>query len=241
MEGMRRSLGVGSMHTPDELFEQYTALRLQGQSEDEAQRSLLYGIQTLALGSQVSLKQRFQAWEEETSSRDFEIQARLNLANSTTEIILCPVCESPNHISLKDCQICGAALLPDLHHNAEYELTSLLHESFWVILASLQSQKQIRLQPQKTAVGLRLGRHDPELSIDVDLSAFTDIDLGISRVHALLEYDSLDQLIYLSDLNSRNGSFVNERRLEPEKPMRLRDGDTLRFGHLSLSFHIEAL
>ena len=50
----------------------------------------------------------------------------------------------------------------------------------------------------------------------------------ISRVHARI--DQTDEGIFLTDLNSMNGTFVNgEERLIPHKRVRIREGDRISF------------
>ncbi|MBP2328004.1 hypothetical protein JOF56_008389 [Kibdelosporangium banguiense] len=50
---------------------------------------------------------------------------------------------------------------------------------------------------------------------------------NISRRHAVLW--STDSTLYVRDQSSTNGTFVNSRKLTPNEPVPLRDGDQLRF------------
>lgn len=78
----------------------------------------------------------------------------------------------------------------------------------------------------------------PGRAIDLDTFPFTIgrarecnlvLDSGeISRLHAQLVSDHLH--LYLEDLGSTNGTFVNGQRLEPGEPQRLRAGDEIHFG-----------
>lgn len=78
----------------------------------------------------------------------------------------------------------------------------------------------------------------PGRAIDLDTFPFTIgrarecdlvLDSGeISRLHAQLVSDHLN--LYLEDLGSTNGTFVNGQRLEPGEPLRLRSGDVIAFG-----------
>lgn len=52
----------------------------------------------------------------------------------------------------------------------------------------------------------------------------------ISRLHAQCTSDHLN--IYLEDMRSTNGTFVNGRRLEPGEQYRLRAGDEVNFGQV---------
>jgi adenylate cyclase len=54
----------------------------------------------------------------------------------------------------------------------------------------------------------------------------------VSRNHAMIQHEGGD--FYLIDMGSRNGSFVNGRRLTA--PVALRDGDRLSFGEARLCF-----
>lgn len=53
---------------------------------------------------------------------------------------------------------------------------------------------------------------------------------GISRLHAQCHSDHLN--IFLEDIGSTNGTFVNDRRLEPGEQYRLRAGDEIRFAQV---------
>lgn len=51
---------------------------------------------------------------------------------------------------------------------------------------------------------------------------------GVSRLHARLEY--AHEQVMLTDLGSTNGTYVNNQRIEPHKPRRLKSGDNLNLG-----------
>jgi hypothetical protein len=67
---------------------------------------------------------------------------------------------------------------------------------------------------------------------DVDLTAFNAAEHGISRVHAVI--DCTRNNLHITDLDSRNGTFVNGEKLHPFNAHVLRHGDTVRLGSLSL-------
>ncbi|GAC1328316.1 MAG: hypothetical protein NVSMB17_03600 [Candidatus Dormibacteria bacterium] len=80
-----------------------------------------------------------------------------------------------------------------------------------------------------------VGRGDRHSSAqpDLDLEPL-DAEHVVSRQHAEIEYESGITLI--QDLGSRNGTFVNDQRLEPRDPRHLADGDSVRFGHIAFAF-----
>ncbi len=65
-------------------------------------------------------------------------------------------------------------------------------------------------------------------------NTFVISDRWLSRHHAMLQQMDRGEF-YLIDLGSRNGSFVNGRRVSI--PAILKDGDRLQFGQTELEFH----
>ncbi len=81
-----------------------------------------------------------------------------------------------------------------------------------------------------------VGRMDPMLPQppDVDLQPYGGGSAGVSRHHA--RFLRRTEGWYLEDLQSTNGTYVNEVRLLPHRPVRLHSGDLVRFGQLTLVF-----
>jgi pSer/pThr/pTyr-binding forkhead associated (FHA) protein len=52
----------------------------------------------------------------------------------------------------------------------------------------------------------------------------------VSRRHALITYEN--ETLFLTDLNSTNGTRINGFQLTPGRSYRLRDGDELEFGRI---------
>lgn len=69
---------------------------------------------------------------------------------------------------------------------------------------------------------------------DVDLTPFGGQASGASRRHARLQYNGSQWI--LTDLESVNGTFVNEARLAPNVPTPLAAGAQVRFGRIALTF-----
>src|SRR6266851_3425914 len=61
-------------------------------------------------------------------------------------------------------------------------------------------------------------------------------DQQASSHHAEIRPDAQGYL--LVDLNSTNGTFVNEQRLAPQSPRLLTNGDVIRIGTTTLSYEI---
>jgi hypothetical protein len=67
---------------------------------------------------------------------------------------------------------------------------------------------------------------------DVDLTPHDALANGVGRRHARLFVQGPQILV--EDLDSTNGTFLNEARLAPRQPAPLKDGDVLRLGNLRL-------
>jgi adenylate cyclase len=81
-----------------------------------------------------------------------------------------------------------------------------------------EHQRSVTIEPG----GYTLGRR-----VDNDLVL---VDSAVSRQHARLEYRAdLDQLV-IQDLDSANGTLVNQRRLLSHEPCRLAHGDRIEMG-----------
>jgi FHA domain len=67
---------------------------------------------------------------------------------------------------------------------------------------------------------------------DINLNAFNARELGVSRQHARIMRKR--ELIYITDLDSSNRTFLNGRPLTGSYERILRSGDELRLGHLKI-------
>jgi phage tail-like protein len=79
-----------------------------------------------------------------------------------------------------------------------------------------------------TRQGLRVGRtKDNNLALD---------SREISRQHVRIVWRAEDDKYYVEDLNSSNGTWLNDTRLPPRDPRELRPGDVVRMGPFLLTF-----
>jgi pSer/pThr/pTyr-binding forkhead associated (FHA) protein len=77
---------------------------------------------------------------------------------------------------------------------------------------------------------LRIGRASSELVPEVDLTDDDGAQKGVSRLHAKIQ--SVQEGLVLIDLNSTNGTLLNNHLLPPQEPYPLNSGDEIRFGDL---------
>jgi serine/threonine protein kinase len=93
--------------------------------------------------------------------------------------------------------------------------------------ASLRTEDGVLLPLAKEKV--ILGRNSVARNIqnDIDLSEL-DVKRIVSRRHAMIRRQNHEFSLY--DLGSHNGTFLNGKRIEPDKPYPLSAGDTIVFG-----------
>lgn len=94
--------------------------------------------------------------------------------------------------------------------------------------------------PGQTRIGLdvrqalTLGRLDPagENNPDLDLTPYLASEHGVSRQHSVLI--PTVEALYLGDLDSANGTWINGAYLEPGERYALAAGDKIELGLLKL-------
>lgn len=67
---------------------------------------------------------------------------------------------------------------------------------------------------------------------ELDLSRHAGYQLGVSRIHACIRLR--DQHLEILDLGSKNGTKVNGIPVDTETPTRLKHGDEVMFGRMTL-------
>ncbi|SRR5258707_5791402 len=82
---------------------------------------------------------------------------------------------------------------------------------------------------------LVIGRADPIVGYrpDLDLTPFGAHEAGVSRRHAAI--DAVQGGLYVADLGSTNGTWLNGRALIPQQPYRLQAGDKVRLSGLRIA------
>lgn len=86
---------------------------------------------------------------------------------------------------------------------------------------------------------IHIGRPDPAIDYqpELDLSEDRGVEHGVSRRHAVIE--STLEGVVITDKGSTNGTLLNNRRLPPDLPYPLRNGDEVKFGQLLVHIFLE--
>jgi len=108
-----------------------------------------------------------------------------------------------------------------------------------VITGSLVlEQSSVLLPLPKERTELTLGREDAPSGIfpDINLEAHGGHEAGVGRKHARLVI--IEGRLYLEDQGSINGTFINRKKLAPETPQPLNDGDEIRLGRFVMRYQL---
>ncbi|HSR31087.1 MAG TPA: FHA domain-containing protein [Anaerolineae bacterium] len=159
-------------------------------------------------------------------------------------MIKCPFCSSVYPENTLFCEECGSYLAPssgqatDPLDNAEgdEEATDQSAGAFTSLVLSIEDGGRIELPLTKEVV---IGRLDASHAVfpDVDLTNEQGAEKGVSRRHARIS--RRDDQVFLEDLNSLNGTFLNAQRLVPELPYPLKGGDQVQLGKLILTINLK--
>ncbi|MCU0499740.1 MAG: FHA domain-containing protein [Anaerolineae bacterium] len=82
----------------------------------------------------------------------------------------------------------------------------------------------------------RTGRDD-RYPLDMDLTIYGAFDRGISRRHARLHVEN--NQLWVTDLGSTNGTFINDQRLTPHIPTLITLNDDLRLSSLGIKLSFQ--
>ena len=162
-------------------------------------------------------------------------------------MVKCPVCQRENPENTLLCNECGAYLLGGNGNETDLlpvsgvtwmnreettgapgvDVTSPL--SLKLTIPDSGRDVEVPLTKEVT-----IGRLDPTSASfpDVDLTRDDALDKGISRRHAKITRRGRE--VFIEDLGSMNGTFVNRKKLTPYLPEALRNGDQLQLGKLML-------
>jgi hypothetical protein len=145
-------------------------------------------------------------------------------------MIPCTRCQSPQLPNTLFCDVCGEALILV----PEDSSAPPPQEAPIPLRCEFPERRQVVMLPTRPEIVF--GRGDTRSGVlpDIDLTELGGREGGVSRLHARLIRQGA--LLYLEDLGSMNGTFVNERQLTPHTRTSIQPGDKVRLGLLPLIF-----
>jgi pSer/pThr/pTyr-binding forkhead associated (FHA) protein len=163
-------------------------------------------------------------------------------------MIKCPVCQAEHPENTLFCDECGSYLLggnqTETDPLAVAEVTWLEREEtseapveeevtapLGLKLTVPDSGRDVEVPLTKE---VNIGRLDPASASfpDIDLTSDGGLEKGVSRRHAKITRRGKE--VFIEDLGSINGTFLNRKKLTPYLPQALKSGDELQLGKLIL-------
>jgi hypothetical protein len=179
--------------------------------------------------------------------------------NHTESGIFCPACKMRNEPGAIVCTYCNTPL-PSSEERQKTrvlrnlrEVTGALPNSFddfldappvskerfmdfeipskGIVLINLEDGQPVAMAEEKTFI---LGRASAEIKTKEPLIDLTSlgIDYGVSRTHAL--FVKTKDGYQITDLDSSNGTWIENERLVPQKPYDVESGSRIRMGRLNM-------
>ncbi|MEM7111549.1 MAG: FHA domain-containing protein [Chloroflexota bacterium] len=157
-------------------------------------------------------------------------------------MIICSDCQEPQFPGTLFCSECGNFLLggasPVVGRRRDAEDPSASIHSEQVVSPPITTTKiRFILSDRQEIVcdlrtDLKIGRSDDGTGFipDIDLTPYYGAELGVSRLHAILQQASGG--VMLIDKDSTNGTYINNYQLVADKPYLLGQGDQIAFGNL---------
>jgi hypothetical protein len=151
---------------------------------------------------------------------------------------ICPMCQSENPLDSRVCSQCGHSLVSGNTTITRPEPLPQVPEHIPDPLRALPGTLALYIMGEEQPLllhvqdGVILGRAVPGDSEvpDIDLSSFQAHIRGVSRRHARIIQTKKGYA--LADLNSTNGTWINEKMLKGDNEHPLGNGDMIRLGTL---------
>jgi FHA domain/zinc-ribbon domain len=161
-------------------------------------------------------------------------------------MIICPNCQHKNLDGTVFCVECGmqlSGLQPIVTQNIsadnrpfppmEKRKTAPFSDDLntWASLHLLDSGQILPLGDRTEFTLGRVSEAQPIMP-DIDLTPYQAYANGVSRLHAVLKREG--QSVFVMDLGSSNGTYLNGKRLTPNVDQLLNHGDMLALGKLKI-------
>jgi pSer/pThr/pTyr-binding forkhead associated (FHA) protein len=159
-------------------------------------------------------------------------------------MIICPNCQHKEMSGAIYCSKCGAQLI-----DMPIETQKINTETRQEISGDGRIQPQLTTSIQDLVQRSRTGRSaladrsnsaalvGTTIVPDVDLTPHNAYGSGVSRLHAVLKM--IQEKVFIMDLGSSNGTFLNGKRLSPYVETAVNHGDVVYLGKLKMQVLVE--
>jgi pSer/pThr/pTyr-binding forkhead associated (FHA) protein len=141
----------------------------------------------------------------------------------------CPACDRENLEGANFCDRCGARLRKKALASSINTAAPIAYLEVGVL------DRKYEIFPDMDVL---IGRGDQEKGLlpDIMFPSRKALEYGVSRVHAKIFCQGNNY--HVGDLDSTNSVILNGKKLAPQVPYQLNDGDVLEFGLLEAVFRL---
>lgn len=165
------------------------------------------------------------------------------------EMIICPNCHHQEYAGALFCSECAAQLIVTDHRymvgetdligdeetgvgfTRKRRVSTRIGHGDTIYLKSLRESAILELSGRKEFT-IGRGVKGQLILPDVDLERYNALELGVSRLHAVLKVTDIS--VAIMDLGSSNGTFINGEQIEDHQEKTVNHGDIIALGKLEL-------
>lgn len=239
------------MNSLEDILAEYMRIRQHGLSVHEALLTLKTHVEPLDNVNRETLSQLIRSWEKGALSLEEVLNGDTNPPKTDQIIwIRCPNCDKKNRVKEVFCYNCGEILQKDSSttvSSIESDDTEDIFPNEYfsdgsiIILDAQNADEHFELRPQLQESRITIGRGTQSrgATANVSFTSAQSVELGVSRLHVAIHFDKYQNVLRVEDLDSANGTFINNQRLYPKELRILCNRDELRLGRMLL--HVKYL
>ena len=172
-------------------------------------------------------------------------------------MIVCSNCNHANMAGAMFCSECGAQLIGTDALVTQNIATNQIAEpaiqkgqrppspqppppttlNTWITLHLMDTGQVLPLSDRSEFTLGRISEGQPIMP-DIDLSPYQAYANGVSRLHAVIK--RMGNRVFMMDLGSANGTYINGKRLNPSVEQTLNNGDIVSLGKLKMQVLLKA-
>ncbi|MBN1565185.1 MAG: FHA domain-containing protein [Anaerolineae bacterium] len=166
----------------------------------------------------------------------------MNSSSNLQPIRVCSICQHYNPANAVLCAQCGEPLTPptraitdSLPDSLPTQITSIANSDRGTVSLYVQGHNEPIAIEDKAHIVIGRRKTPDDDFVTVDLTPVNALKFGVSRRHAVIHIED-GGVVTIEDLNSTNGTFVNDVRTVAGQRTPLRSDDEIRLGKLVIRF-----
>lgn len=216
------------------LFSEFVRLRQSGETPEKAWLNVQDLSTDLGATAKRQLAVLIQAWEQRVGENfkpsNKDVHTTMTMMQPNKKSVIRPLPPRPTEGNVT------RPLPPDELGIEEEDAQPHFDETMTLLIEIPDQMQPFELViPQRDEIIIGRSAPDSILLPDIDMTNLPGHITGVSRMHAAIRRNKGSLVI--TDLGSKNGTFINGQRLLPQEIRVLRDGDELKIANLSMRIY----